>query len=100
MSSGAPKGLQFLRRHANGFIISGLQQAAVLFWAASELDGAPMLRFLLVATGGYLTLVIIILIRRNGSETSMDRFAIAWGYPIIIPLVVFEFVVMRFLSSH
>lgn len=76
----------FFTKYEPVFKVSIVLQVFILLLSAIVLDGGQLNQFMLLSAAAYWCIVAIIMIRRNGNATGLDRFLITWGYPISIVL--------------
>jgi len=70
----------FFLRFADGIKFSSVLQGAFLLIASIVLDDGGLLRVMCLPAIAYWCTVAIIMVRRNGSATVMDRVFLRWGF--------------------
>ena len=80
--------LPFFEKYHAKLKVSGVLQVFIFLLGAIVLDEGEVSRFTLLCAAAYWCGVGIIMVRRNGHATRLDRFLMAWGYPLVMPLVL------------
>lgn len=81
----------FFGKFESAIKVSVVLQLFILFLSALVLDGGQLSQWMLVSATAYWIAFAVIMIRRNGNATVLDRFILAWGYPLAIVLAGFIF---------